>query len=72
MRLVLSWRDSPLDTPGRPATCHDAVVLRPFVAYLRVYEPVSAFGDPPPEQLVKAVVSGQLTWADVGEREQFR
>jgi hypothetical protein len=47
------------------------VVLRPFVAYLRVYEPLSAFGDPPPEQLVKATETTELTRVDVGEREQF-
>lgn len=41
------------------------------MAYLRVYEPLSAFGDPPPEQLVKAVATTKLTRADAGEREQF-
>jgi len=55
--------------PGR-TTCHDSRVLRPFVAYLRVYEPLSAFGDPPPSVLLKAVESAQLTRASVGGREQ--
>jgi len=46
------------------------MMLRPFVAYLRVYEPLSAFGEPPSDQLVKAVEAAQLTRATVGEREQ--
>ncbi|WP_020669443.1 hypothetical protein [Amycolatopsis nigrescens] len=45
-------------------------MLRPFVAYLRVYEPLPAFGDPPPAQLLRAVEAAQLTRASVGEREQ--
>jgi hypothetical protein len=46
-------------------------VLRPFVAYLRVYEPMSAFGDAAPDQLVAAVEAARLTRADAGEREQL-
>ncbi|MEU3272436.1 hypothetical protein ABZ639_16460 [Saccharomonospora sp. NPDC006951] len=46
-------------------------MLRPFVAYLRVYEPLSSFGDPPPEQLVQAVEAAKLTRASVGEREHL-
>ncbi|MFC4004538.1 hypothetical protein ACFS2C_13485 [Prauserella oleivorans] len=46
-------------------------MLRPFVAYLRVYEPLSAFGDTPDGQLVKAVEAAQLTRATAGERELF-
>ncbi|WP_116046293.1 hypothetical protein [Amycolatopsis palatopharyngis] len=46
-------------------------MLRPFVAYLRVYEPLSAFGDPPDPRLVKAVETAQLTRASAGEREQL-
>ncbi|WP_216211363.1 hypothetical protein [Amycolatopsis aidingensis] len=46
-------------------------MLRPFVAYLRVYEPLSAFGEPPEEQLVKAVKEARLTRASAGEREQL-
>ncbi|PXY31428.1 hypothetical protein [Prauserella muralis] len=46
-------------------------MLRPFVAYLRVYEPLSAFGDPPDEQLVQAVESAKLTRARAGEREHL-
>jgi hypothetical protein len=45
-------------------------VLRPFVAYLRVYEPLPSFGDPPAESLRKAVEAAGLTRATVGEREQ--
>jgi hypothetical protein len=41
------------------------------VAYLRVYEPLSSFGDPPPDQLVDAVKSARLTSATAGEREQW-
>jgi hypothetical protein len=40
------------------------------VAYLRVYEPLSAFGEPPSEQLKKAVEAAGLTRASAGEREQ--
>ncbi|GAB3578136.1 hypothetical protein GCM10027445_44880 [Amycolatopsis endophytica] len=46
-------------------------MLRPFVAYLRVYEPLSAFGDPTPAHLSKAVERAQLTRADAAEREQL-
>lgn len=41
------------------------------MAYLRVYEPLSAFGDPPPDQLVKAVEATRLTSATAGEREHL-
>ncbi|WP_027941515.1 hypothetical protein [Amycolatopsis taiwanensis] len=44
-------------------------MLRPFVAYLRVYEPLSTFGDPPPGPLVKAVKDTRLTSGMAGERE---
>ncbi len=37
---------------------------RPFNAYLRVYEPLSAFGDPPDERLVAAVEQATMTRAD--------
>ncbi|PRX47435.1 hypothetical protein B0I33_10513 [Prauserella shujinwangii] len=46
-------------------------MLRPFVAYLRVYEPLSAFGEPPDEQLVRAVEGAELTRARAGEREHL-
>ncbi|HEV7974741.1 hypothetical protein [Amycolatopsis sp.] len=46
-------------------------MLRPFVSYLRVYEPLSAFGDPPDELLLEAVAAARLKRADVGEREQL-
>lgn len=52
-------------------TCHDANVRRPFVAYLRVYEPLPAFGDPPPDQLVHAIKATRLTSATAGEREHL-
>lgn len=70
MRLVLTWRESPLGVPPRSATCHDATVRRPFVAYLRVYEPLPSFGDPPSQQLVDAVKKTRLTRAAAGEREE--
>lgn len=40
------------------------------MAYLRVYEPLSAFGEPPSDQLKKAVEAAKLTRASAGEREQ--
>lgn len=45
-------------------------MLRPFAAYLRVYEPLSAFGDPPASLLLAAVEAAQLTRVTAGEREQ--
>ncbi|WP_040925933.1 hypothetical protein [Saccharomonospora marina] len=46
-------------------------MLRPFVAYLRVYEPLSVFGDPPDELLLKAVEAAGLSRADAAEREHL-
>jgi hypothetical protein len=46
-------------------------VPRPFVSYLRVYEPLSAFGDPPADDLRKAVEAAQLSRVAAGEREQL-
>ncbi|MBK1784837.1 hypothetical protein [Prauserella cavernicola] len=46
-------------------------MLRPFVAYLRVYEPLSAFGEPPDEQLLRAAEAAKLTRASAGEREHL-
>ena len=43
---------------------------RPFVAYLRVYEPLSAFGETPSDQLLKAVRTARLSRTTAGEREQ--
>lgn len=40
------------------------------MAYLRVYEPLSAFGEPPSDQLKQAVESAKLTRGTAGEREQ--
>lgn len=40
------------------------------MAYLRVYEPLSAFGEPPSDQLNKAIEAAKLTRATAGEREQ--
>ncbi|TCP54342.1 hypothetical protein EV191_103387 [Tamaricihabitans halophyticus] len=51
--------------------CHDSVVLRPFVAYLRVYEPVSAFGSELAGQLREAIAASRVTRANAGEREQL-
>lgn len=50
--------------------CHDSGVLRPFVAYLRVYEPVSAFGPELATQLREAVSATRVTRATAAEREQ--
>ncbi|MEV6624510.1 hypothetical protein AB0M83_36355 [Amycolatopsis sp. NPDC051106] len=45
-------------------------MLRPFVAYLRVYEPLLALGDPPDERLRAAVAAAKLRRTDAGVREQ--
>jgi hypothetical protein len=45
-------------------------VPRPFVAYLRVYEPLSAFEEPVAKRLREALEIGQLDYATVGERER--
>ncbi|MEV7045725.1 hypothetical protein [Amycolatopsis sp. NPDC051061] len=45
-------------------------MLRPFVAYLRVYEPLLALADPPDERLRAAVAAAKLQRADAGAREQ--
>lgn len=60
--------------PGRRlagTACHDSGVLRPFAAYLRVYEPISAFGDPPEPLLLAAVDAAELSRASAGEREHL-
>ncbi|CCH35431.1 hypothetical protein ABZ816_12575 [Actinosynnema sp. NPDC047251] len=43
---------------------------RPFVAYLRVYEPLSALDAPLVDQVRKALENGVLSRADVGSRER--
>ncbi|MGM1062587.1 hypothetical protein [Saccharothrix sp. Mg75] len=43
---------------------------RPFVAYLRVYEPLSALDAPLADQVRKALENGPLSRADVGARER--
>lgn len=40
------------------------------MAYLRAYEPLAVFGNPPPAALLKAVETAELTRANAGEREQ--
>lgn len=45
-------------------------VPRPFVAYLRVYEPLSAFDSDVADRLREAVQNGQLDYASVVERER--
>ena len=74
---VCRSRQCPPDAGYRPVggdrrrwACHDALVLRPFVAYLRVYEPLLALGDPPDERLREAVAAAKLRRAAIGEREQ--
>lgn len=44
---------------------------RPIVAYLRVYEPLTAFGDPPDERLAKAVETRPLSRVSAGKRERW-
>ena len=45
-------------------------MLQPFVAYLRVYEPLSALDAPLADQVRKALEDGPLSRADVGARER--
>lgn len=45
-------------------------VPEPFVAYLRVYEPLSSFGSPRREQLTSAIERGPVEPAAAGLREQ--
>lgn len=45
-------------------------MLRPFVAYLRVYEPLLALGEPPDDRLRAAVAAAKLGRTDAGVREQ--
>jgi hypothetical protein len=46
-------------------------VPRPFVAYLRVYEPLSSFDGPLGNLLREAVETGQLEYSAAGERERL-
>jgi hypothetical protein len=45
-------------------------VPRPFVAYLRVYEPLSVLDAPLADQVRRALESGALSRADAGDRER--
>jgi hypothetical protein len=45
-------------------------VPRPFVAYLRVYEPLSAFDSDVADRIRESVQNGQLDYSTVGERER--
>jgi hypothetical protein len=45
-------------------------VPRPFVAYLRVYEPLSAFEEPVAKRLREALDVGRVEYAAVGDRER--
>lgn len=74
---VCRWRQCSPDAGYRPvggdrrrSACHDAEVPRPFAAYLRVYEPLLALGDPPDERLLEAVEAARLDRSVAGEREQ--
>lgn len=49
---------------------HDAAVPEPFVAYLRVYEPLSSFDAPLHEELAAVVERGPVDPFDAGSREQ--
>lgn len=62
-------RDAPA-SPAPTVPCHDRSMARPYAAYLRVYEPLSAFGDPPDERLVTAARSAPLSVTAAAEREQ--
>ncbi len=74
---VCRWRQCPPNAGYRPvggdsrrSACHDLLVLRPFVAYLRVYEPLLALGEPPDERLRAAVAAAKLRRTEAGDREQ--
>ncbi|HEX6356835.1 hypothetical protein [Actinophytocola sp.] len=43
---------------------------RPFVAYLRVYEPLSAFDSDVADRIRESVQNGQLDYSTVGDRER--
>jgi transposase InsO family protein len=45
-------------------------VPRPFVAYLRVYEPLSAFAEPVATWVRETLELGHLEYADIGEHER--
>jgi len=45
-------------------------VPRPFVAYLRVYEPLSAFDSDVADRLQESVRSGQIDYSTVADRER--
>jgi hypothetical protein len=49
---------------------HDAGVPRPFVAYLRVYEPLSAFDSPSRERLEKALEQRVIDPGEAGDVER--
>lgn len=49
---------------------HDAQVPRPFVAYLRVYEPLSVLDAQLADRVRKALEVGALSRAEVGNRER--
>lgn len=50
--------------------CDDAEVPRPFVAYLRVYEPLSALDAPLADRVRKVIETRALSRSAVGERER--
>lgn len=47
-------------------------MLEPFVAYMRVYEPLSSFESPRREKLAEALQQGPVDPLSVGAREQHR
>jgi len=61
----------PVGGDRRRSACHDLAVLRPFVSYLRVYEPLSAFGDPPDAAVVRGRRRRAAKAGHAGEREQL-
>jgi hypothetical protein len=50
--------------------CHHRQVPRPFVAYLRVYEPLSAFDGSLADRIKQSMSTGPLPRARVGDRER--
>jgi len=54
----------------RRVTCNHRDVPRPFVAYLRVYEPLSSFNGSWADRLRDVVKAGHLDLSAVGERER--
>lgn len=57
-------------SPDRCSAWHHSRVPRPFVAYLRVYEPLSAFDTELAARLRERVAAGPMVRTAVGDRER--